>query len=106
MGGMLCKGGLTACYLFSRGSTDVFICTSPIKKYRYCPYEKVSGSETPSSEPPCASLCPAVSQQQHFPAPAAALCPGIFSAWPLCPQLGSATCMHVVLMFHPDAWVF
>nr|XP_009683595.1 PREDICTED: 5'(3')-deoxyribonucleotidase, mitochondrial [Struthio camelus australis] len=22
--------------------TDVFICTSPIKKYRYCPYEKVS----------------------------------------------------------------
>lgn len=23
-------------------STDVFICTSPIKMYKYCPYEKVS----------------------------------------------------------------
>lgn len=46
MGGILCEGGLTACHRFSRGSTDVFICTSPIKKYRYCPYEKVSRSET------------------------------------------------------------
>ncbi|XP_074775615.1 5'(3')-deoxyribonucleotidase, mitochondrial isoform X2 [Athene noctua] len=24
--------------------TDVFICTSPIKKYRYCPYEKLNPS--------------------------------------------------------------
>lgn len=31
---------------FPRGSTDVFICTSPIKKYRYCPYEKVSRSKS------------------------------------------------------------
>lgn len=32
----------TLSLFFSCGSTDVFICTSPIKKYRYCPYEKVS----------------------------------------------------------------
>lgn len=31
---------------YSHGSTDVFICTSPIKKYRYCPYEKVSRSKS------------------------------------------------------------
>lgn len=36
---------LRPCF-YSHGSTDVFICTSPIKKYRYCPYEKVSGSES------------------------------------------------------------
>lgn len=27
---------------FLSHSTDVFICTSPIKMYKYCPYEKVS----------------------------------------------------------------
>lgn len=26
---------------FLSRSTAVFICTSPIKKYKYCPYEKV-----------------------------------------------------------------
>ncbi|XP_034987965.1 5'(3')-deoxyribonucleotidase, mitochondrial isoform X1 [Zootoca vivipara] len=35
--------------------TDVFICTSPIKKYRYCPYEKelrrVRAGSTSSSRP-------------------------------------------------------
>lgn len=37
---------LMLCPHFSpHGSTDVFICTSPIKKYRYCPYEKVSRPE-------------------------------------------------------------
>lgn len=37
---------LMLCPRFSpHGSTDVFICTSPIKKYRYCPYEKVSRPE-------------------------------------------------------------
>lgn len=38
-----------------RGSTDVFICTSPIKKYRYCPYEKVS---RPKSQLPLPSTLP------------------------------------------------
>lgn len=42
--------------LFSCGSTDVFICTSPIKKYRYCPYEKVSRSKSQLLTP--ASCCP------------------------------------------------
>ncbi|NXA19612.1 NT5M protein, partial [Ibidorhyncha struthersii] len=38
--------GLTFCPHFCpHGSTDVFICTSPIKKYRYCPYEKYAWVE-------------------------------------------------------------
>lgn len=32
---------------FSSGSTDVFICTSPIKKFKYCPYEKVGKEYIP-----------------------------------------------------------
>lgn len=50
--------GLTFCpYFCPHGSTDVFICTSPIKKYRYCPYEKVSRSESQLRPP--GPRCPA-----------------------------------------------
>lgn len=36
-------GGCRIQALFSCHSTDVFICTSPIRMYKYCPYEKVKG---------------------------------------------------------------
>lgn len=52
----LTEARVTFCPCFSLGdSTDVFICTSPIKKYRYCPYEKVSSSESqlPTALPRC-----------------------------------------------------
>ncbi|KFO27652.1 5'(3')-deoxyribonucleotidase, mitochondrial, partial [Fukomys damarensis] len=41
-------------------NTDVFICTSPIKMFKYCPYEKVShtpAGSTSSSHPATTSMC-------------------------------------------------
>lgn len=49
VGGQVCRGdedqemsGLRLTLLALSHSTDVFICTSPTKMYKYCPYEKVS----------------------------------------------------------------